>query len=110
MYRFLLELVGWLWFSINYLGSQVTGTQLASMLETYVDAINDPSTIPVMETSWETSLRLLIERFFNEALELYKEGMDQTLADCGEEPLETNGTVGKHSNEKKIQLFCSLIR
>jgi hypothetical protein len=63
------------------------------MLETYVKAVNDPSAIPVMETSWQSSLRILAERFHNEALELYKKGMTAALDARGHEPLEAGGRV-----------------
>ena len=71
----------------------MTGAQLACMLETYIKAVNDPSAIPVMETSWQTSLRVLAERFHNECLELYKKGMTAVLEERGDEPLETGGTL-----------------
>ncbi|CAB4020781.1 guanylate-binding 1-like, partial [Paramuricea clavata] len=71
--------------------SRVTGAQLACMLETYLKAVNDPSAIPVMETSWQTSLRILTERFHDEALELYKKGMTAVLEERGQEPLEAGG-------------------
>ena len=61
------------------------------MLETYVKAVNDPGAIPVIETSWQTSLRMLAERFHNEAVELYKKGMTAALEECGEKPLEAGG-------------------
>lgn len=78
---------------MNFLESKVTGAQLACMLETYVKAVNDPSAIPVVETSWQTSLRILGERFHNEALEIYKKGMDAALEERKHEPLEAAGTV-----------------
>ncbi|XP_028409815.1 guanylate-binding protein 6-like [Dendronephthya gigantea] len=71
--------------------SRVTGAQLACMLETYVKAVNDPSAIPVMETSWQTSLRVIAERFHSECLELYKKGMDAALEERDNIPLETTG-------------------
>ena len=77
----------------NAIDSNVTGAQLACMLETYVKAVNDPSAVPVMETSWQTSLRMLVERFHNEALELYKKGMTAVLQERGPEPMEAGGTV-----------------
>jgi hypothetical protein len=61
------------------------------MLETYVNAVNDPSAIPVVETSWQTALRMVAERFHNEATELYKKGMTAALEERGEEPLEAGG-------------------
>ena len=74
-----------------YLGTHVTGSQLACMLQTYVNAVNEPGAIPVVETSWETSLRILAERFYQEAVEIYKKGMTAGLDACGEEPMEADG-------------------
>lgn len=63
------------------------------MLESYVKAVNDPDAIPVIETSWQASLRILAQRFHNEAVELYKKGMNAALEERGEEPLEAGGRV-----------------
>ena len=63
------------------------------MLETYIKAVNDPSAIPVMETSWQTSLRMLAERFHSEALDMYKKGMTAALEERGQEPLEAGGRM-----------------
>lgn len=63
------------------------------MLEMYVKAVNDPGAIPVVETSWETSLRILAERFHGEAVKIYKQGMTAGLEAKGEEPLEADGGI-----------------
>ena len=75
----------------NSLESRVNGAQLSCMLETYVKAVNDPNAIPVVETSWQTSLRIIAERVHNEALEIYKKGMTAALEERAEEPLEAGG-------------------
>lgn len=80
-----------------YLDTHVTGSQLACVLQTYVDAVNEPGAIPVVETSWETSLRMLAERFHQEAVEIYKKGMTAGLDACGEEPMEADGGTLQYS-------------
>lgn len=74
--------------------THVTGSQLACMLGTYVEAVNTPGAIPVVETSWESSLRILAERFHQEAVEIYRRGMTAGLDARGEEPMEADGDNG----------------
>ena len=86
-------------FRVNYFNdcfsdTNVTGSQLACMLETYVKAVNDPNALPVIETSWQTSLRILADRFHNEAVSMYKKGMTAGLDDQGNVPLEARGSGG----------------
>ena len=72
------------------------------MLQTYVNAVNEPGAIPVVETSWETSLRILAERFYQEAVEIYKKGMTAGLDACGEEPMEADGGTLHYSTASQL--------
>ncbi|XP_013403936.1 guanylate-binding protein 4-like [Lingula anatina] len=60
-------------------GSQITGDQLAAMLQHYVKAVNAPGTIPVIKSAWDASVELRRKNILEDMVKKYKNEMTEAI-------------------------------
>ncbi|XP_013383938.1 uncharacterized protein LOC106154212, partial [Lingula anatina] len=60
-------------------GSQITGDQLATMLQKYVEAVNDPDTIPAMKSAWDASVELRRRKILEDMVVKYNTEMTKAI-------------------------------
>ncbi|XP_078584124.1 uncharacterized protein LOC144866536 [Branchiostoma floridae x Branchiostoma japonicum] len=71
--------------------SNVTGLALSIMINEYVDAVNDPNSIPAMDNTWKTTVEALQNRAVEEAIRDYNQQMQRKFATATaieQDPLE----------------------
>ncbi|KAJ7380873.1 hypothetical protein OS493_004456 [Desmophyllum pertusum] len=78
--------------SINQ-GEYVTGEALATLVQLYTDAINDPDAIPNVEMAWDTYIKTKCSEAKKGALEMYDQVMKEQMSSglpCGLEEILKN--------------------
>ncbi len=80
---------------------------LLTALGAYTDAINDPDTIPNVESAWETYVRTKCAQAKKEALNIYDDLMSQLMAE--HVPCEGDEILKKHqiSQCKSMEVFVA---
>ena len=73
----------------------VTGTEVAALLRDYVQAINTPNSLPCLESSWVSVMKLRFEAISTELVERYTREMNERTAGVMpmEEITEESGSV-----------------
>ncbi|XP_035663745.1 guanylate-binding protein 1-like [Branchiostoma floridae] len=74
-------------------GSKVSGLALSIMTKQYVEAVNDPNSIPALDNTWQNTIELMQNRAIEEAVMEYNKQMQAQIAEArmtknGEVPLE----------------------
>ncbi|CAH1263181.1 GBP6 [Branchiostoma lanceolatum] len=69
-------------------GKTVTGRQLAALVQHYVATLNDPRSLPTLQTAWDAALMTLVEDTVRELQERYVREMRQGIQHAGGMPLE----------------------
>ncbi|XP_013417225.1 guanylate-binding protein 6-like [Lingula anatina] len=59
--------------------SKITGDQLATMLQFYVKAVNDPDTIPAMKSAWNASTELRRIKILQDMVSQYNTQMTEAI-------------------------------
>eukprot|EP00058_Branchiostoma_floridae_P027685 XP_002613176.1 hypothetical protein BRAFLDRAFT_73096 [Branchiostoma floridae] len=83
-------------------GSTVNGVALSIMAEQYVEAVNDPKAIPVLDNTWKNTIELMRGRAIKEAVVVYKQQMRAAVAKAtnnGKVPLEETTEIGMNSTD-----------
>ncbi|CAH1251059.1 GBP6 [Branchiostoma lanceolatum] len=71
--------------------SSVSGVALSTMAQQYVEAVNDPNSIPALDNTWKNTVELMQNRAIEEAVREYNEQMQSQIATATnneKEPLE----------------------
>ncbi|XP_078675994.1 guanylate-binding protein 1-like [Branchiostoma floridae x Branchiostoma belcheri] len=73
-------------------GKTVTGRQLAALVQHYVATLNDPRSMPTLQTAWDAALMTLVEDTVRELQERYVREMRHGIEQAGGMPLEEDPT------------------
>ncbi|XP_019635878.1 PREDICTED: uncharacterized protein LOC109478654 [Branchiostoma belcheri] len=60
--------------------STVSGLALSIMVERYVEAVNDPNSIPALDNTWQNTVQLLRGRAVEEVIDEYNQQMQAKVA------------------------------
>lgn len=69
-------------------------TELAKMVQLYIDALNSPGGVPVVGSTWQRVLEATYETAVEEAVKSYQSLMDATIARA---PMEESHLLEQHS-------------
>ncbi|XP_078583345.1 uncharacterized protein LOC144866030 [Branchiostoma floridae x Branchiostoma japonicum] len=91
-------------------GSTVSGLALSIMAKQYVEAANDPNSIPALDNTWQNTIELMRGKAIEEAVQEYKKQMQTLIAEARltenkEVPLEDDETlVGNEATEDESNI------
>ncbi|XP_035663446.1 guanylate-binding protein 1-like [Branchiostoma floridae] len=83
--------------------SAVSGVALSIMAKEYVEAVNDPNSIPALDNTWKITIQLMQNKAIEEAVQEYNKLMQAGVAGArktenGEVPLEEYEALGGHED------------
>ena len=73
---------------------QFFSTELAKMVQLYIDALNSPGGVPVVGSTWQRVLEATYETAVEEAVKSYQSLMDDTIVQA---PMEESELLEQHS-------------
>ncbi|XP_078583590.1 uncharacterized protein LOC144866179 [Branchiostoma floridae x Branchiostoma japonicum] len=79
--------------------STISGVALSIMATQYVEAVNDPNSIPALENTWKNTIELMRSRAIEEVVKAYKHQMHSEIAAAtnnGQVPLEESSETEIH--------------
>ncbi|XP_035664224.1 guanylate-binding protein 6-like [Branchiostoma floridae] len=79
--------------------STISGLALSIMAKQYVEAVNDPNSIPTLDNTWKNTIEVMRVRAIEEAVKAYKHQMHAKIAAAtnnGKVPLEESEETEQH--------------
>ena len=80
-------------------GGQVNGPIMASLVNTYVSAINTPGAIPTLNDAWQSTVILQEEEIISKLVDEYISDLSKAIEQAGGFPLEEEDTTAEGTND-----------